>query len=258
MAILNRAEYATQPAPLRQQVGDLLKNARPEPIEGEILAVVVPDSNLLSAGPVAAQVYALLRGRHYETVLIVSASKSGSFRRLNICRLDEYRTPLGALAVNDRVRNELCDEDDDIFLDDHGHFHTEGIDVQLPFLQQSLRDFDIVPIVMGEETPEFCRELGNAIGEVMYNRRALVVACVDVLEAEEEGLEALPALVESRDVSRLMALLNSERVLMEGKGALIVAMIAALHRRATHAAVLDMRPPQGHTPGFVGAVLWRE
>lgn len=257
MAITDRVVYATQPSPLRNQIGDLLRKAEPVSVEGEILAVIVPDSNLLSGGKVAAEVYRTLQGRAYDTIILISPSHTGAFRRINICSLDTYHTPLGDLVVNDRVRNELCDEDDDIYLDDQGHFHTEGVDVQLPFLQTVLSGFDIVPVVMGDESPEFCRELGNAVGEIMYNRRTLLVASADILEASAEALAKMQELFEAGDVDRLMALLNGDAFRMEGKGAVLVALIAALHRRADDLRLLDVQPPRDDETGFLGAILAR-
>ena len=258
MPVSERAVYATQPSPLRNQINTLLGNANQPNVDGEILCVLVPDTNRVMGGDVAAEVYNSIRGRAYDTVILVAPSHTGAFGRMNICSVDSYRTPLGELRVNDAVRNELCDEDDDIYLDDQGHYHIEGIDVQLPYLQTVLQDFDIVPIVMGDESPEFCRELGAAIGEVMYNRRTLLVATVDVLEASDEALDRLQQAFSDRDVSSLMALLNSEAVRVEGKGPLLVALIAALHRRATNAQILRKRSPQNGSPGFVGAVIYRQ
>ncbi|MDX1530468.1 MAG: AmmeMemoRadiSam system protein B, partial [Rhodothermales bacterium] len=194
MALADRAVYATQPVQLEHQLDGLLAGAAPKPIEGEIVALVVPDSNRLAGGAVAAEAYGLLRGRDYENVILVSPSHHGPFERLSICRIDRYRTPLGDVPVNDRLRNELCDEDDDIFIDDQGHYHTEGADVQLPFLQKVLGGpdepgFSVVPIVMGSEQPAFCRELGHAIGEVMYGKRVLVIASADLLSVEGHALD---------------------------------------------------------------------
>lgn len=258
MAILDRPVYATQPRPLENQIASYLKTANPAPIEGDLFAIVVPDTNLLSGGEVAAEVYKLLQDREYDTVILIASSHTGSFPRMHICSVDTYHTPLGNLMVNDRMRHELCDEDDDIYVDDSGHFHTEGVDVQLPYLHQLLSDFDIVPIVMGDESPEYCRELGHAIGEVMYNRRTLIVASTDVLNASEENLATFKSLFEAHDVSRLMALVNSEQVHLHGKGPLLVAMIAALHRHANKARILRMEQANGTHPGYLGAVLWRE
>ncbi len=55
-----------------------------------------------------------------------------------------------------------------------------------------------------------------------------------------------------------MMLLNSERVRMVGKGPVLVAMIAALSRRAENARVLSLEPACTDTPGHIGADLWRE
>ncbi len=257
MSIADRPVYATQAAPLRKQVEKLLREADAPPIPGDVLAVIVPDSNKLDGGEIAAEVFKRLDGQEFETVVVVSPSHTGPFRRMNICSLNTYRTPFGELKINDRVRNELCDEDDDIFLDDEGHFHVEGVEVQLPFLQTMLGDFDVVPIVMGDESPEFCRELGTATGEVMYNRPTLLVATADVLEATEDAMAEFKRLFEGADVSRLMALLNSEKVRIEGKGAVLVALLAALHRRADHVEVVRMQPPRDGDRGYVGAILWR-
>jgi AmmeMemoRadiSam system protein B len=258
MSLAARAVYPTQPGPLRQHLDALLAAADAEDVPGDLVAIVVPDSNRTSGGPAAARGYALLRGVDLDTVLVISPSHHGEFGRLSICQTDAYHTPLGDVPVNDHLRNELCDEDDDIFLDDTGHYHTEGADVQLPFLQRVLGDgFDAVPIVMGEETPAFCRELGHAVGEVMYAKRALVVGSCDLLEGDAEALARLREAIEGFEESELMYLLGSETVRVEGMGALITTLIAARHRGATTARVLTLEPPADGEPGTLVCAFWR-
>ncbi|MFW5972568.1 MAG: hypothetical protein ACOCTG_01135, partial [Bacteroidota bacterium] len=91
----------------------------------------------------------------------------------------------------------------------------------------------------------------------MFNRRTLLVASADIVRGESEQVDRLKELIEARDVNRLMGFLNSDQVEVEGKGAILVAMIAALSRRATHARVLGVKEPENDEPGSVGAVLWR-
>ena len=253
---LNGMAYPKQARPLKHTLTEHLDTAQAVSIDGEIFALIVPNTNLLNGAPVSAEVYKLLEGRQYDTVFLIAPSHNGSFQRINICQVDAYNTPLGSLTVNDRLRHELCDEDDDIYLDDSGHFNGDGIDVQLPYLQTLHNAFDIVPVVMGDESPEFCRELGHALGEITYNQRALIVASADLINASEENLAAFKTFFEATDIPRLMTLFNSERVEMKGKGPLLVALIAALHRRINNARVLRMEAAQADSPGFVGAVLW--
>ena len=257
MSLAHRAVYPTQPGPLRQTVDDLLA-AAPEAPEADLVALVVPDSNRLAGGAAAAEAYAYARGLDVDTVVLVAPSHTGGFGRLSICTAEAYHTPLGDVPVDKKLSHELCDEDDDIFLDDTGHYHTEGADVQLPFLLRALGDgFDAVPIVMGEESPAFCRELGAAVGEVMYGKRAVVVGSCDLVAGNAAGFDPLRAGVEGFDESELMHLMGSETVRVEGMGALITTLLAARTRGATAARVLALEPPDGDVPGALAAVLWK-
>lgn len=261
MSLATRAVYPTQPAPLRQRLGALLAEAPASDLDipaGALVGLVVPDSNRVSGGATAARAYRLLAGAAIDTALVISPSHHGSFGRLSICQTDSYHTPLGEVPVNDHLRNELCDEDDDIFLDDTGHYHTEGADVQLPFLQAVLDGpFDAVPIVMGEESPAFCRELGSAVGEVMYAKRAVVIGSCDLLEGDADGLATLRAAIEAFDESELMHLLGSEAVRVEGMGALITTLLASKARGANRASVLALTPPEGDAPGSLAVAFWK-
>jgi AmmeMemoRadiSam system protein B len=194
-----------------------------------------------------------------DTVVLVEPNHEGTFDRLTLCRADAYPSPLGDVPVNDPFRNELCDEDDDIFLDDRGHYHEEGTRVQLPFLQRVLEGpFSIVPIVMGDESPALCRELGAAVGEVMYAKRAVVVASAELLALEGDALGRFTEALEAFNVSELMHLLGSETVRVEGVGPVLVAVIAAQHRGANRARLLRVVPPDGGRPGAFACALWRD
>ena len=259
MSLASRAVYPSQAAPLRQHLDALLEEAQPPDLDGgRLIALIVPDSNRLSGGPAAAEAYALLRDLELDTAIVISPSHSGEFGRLSVCKVDTYQTPLGDVAINDHLRNELCDEDDDIFLDDTGHYHTEGADVQLPFLQRVLGEgFDAVPIVMGEESPAFCRELGRAVGEVLYSKHAVVVGTADILDAEPASLDKLQAAIEGFDVSEVLHLMGSETVRVEGMGAIATVMLAAQERGATHARVLALGGSEEGTPGPIACAFWR-
>ena len=257
MSLASRAVYLTQPGPLRQTLDALLADAQTPPA-ADLVALVVPDTNRTHSGAAAADAYAYLKDADVDTVLMVSPSHTGDFGRLSICQADQYRTPLGDVPINDRLRHELCDEDDDIFVDDTGHYHTEGADVQLPFLQRVLGDsFSAVPIVMGEESPAFCRELGHAVGEILYGQRAVLVGSADVVGAEPGALDALRDAIETFNESELMHLLGGEKVQVEGMGALIVTLIAAKARGATAARVLSLDPPAAGAPGAIAIAFTR-
>lgn len=254
------SEYATQEAPLLAQVNSLLSDAPGLDLDFRVSAIIVPDANLMSGGPVAATVYAALRSAVYETVIVIAPSPLhlDDFKRIGICSLDEYRSPLGSVLVDEKVRNELCDEDDDIYIDDTGHFHQTGMDVQLPFLQSVLEGFTVVPLVMGSESLDLCKELGNAVGEIMFNRPTLVVACADIQFANEAGLDALRSALEALDIDALHRVLNRESdIVVRGKGAVLTAVMASVHRRANACKIASLQQPGDDEPGFAGVLIGR-
>ncbi len=91
----------------------------------------------------------------------------------------------------------------------------------------------------------------------MFNRRTLVVASVNILSATENGLAQLSALFEARDVPRLISLLNSSEIIMQGKGPLLVAPIASLHRRAKHLNILKIQAPGDQKDGYLSGIISR-
>lgn len=240
-------------------VASLIADATERPINGDILAVIVPGDIEGEHGPLAADVYACLKAQEpYETVMVVSPSRTGRFRRMTIPGADVYRSAAGDFRIDDTVRNELCDEDDDFFVDDTGQYADQGALAQIPFLKAALDDFKIVPVVMGEESPDFCRELATALGEIMFNRRTLVLATATITSGDAEGLSHLAQLLMDRDADRLLQFLTDGEVVVEGKGAVVSALQAALYRRATDVEILGVRPPSNDGPGALAAIVYRK
>ncbi|MDE2997304.1 MAG: AmmeMemoRadiSam system protein B [Bacteroidota bacterium] len=258
MTYTSALTYATQSGPLDAQIRILLSESEASPVDFRVMSLIVPNSDHTDGAPLAAKVYRSLPEGEYTNVISIASNRGEEFKRITVCSLDRYDTPLGPVPVSDAIRNELCDEDDDIFIDDRGHFLRHGLDVNLPFLQHRLEEFSVVPLVMGTETPEFCRELGSAVGEVMANRRTLAVACVDIVEASERGLELFRDNLQTLNVPAMLTLLNQEQeIRIEGKGPLLVAMMASLHRRANEVSVCDITAPTESRPGFAGALIGR-
>lgn len=239
-----------------EHVSRLLREAEPPPLDGDVRAVVVPHMDNVAGGRLTARVLKAVEGSAYSTVIVV-ASGSGVKGRIHVSRRESYPSTVGDFEVDLEAVDELCDEDDDIFADDRGHFVEDGIAVQLPFLKQALGGFRLVPVIMGDESPEYCRELGAAMGEVMYGKSTLVVACVDVLGAAADDLDSFRRRLEAGDVDAVMHLANSERVLLDGRGPLIAAMLAARHRNPIRVDVLELAGPSRRGPGRLGAVLTR-
>jgi AmmeMemoRadiSam system protein B/AmmeMemoRadiSam system protein A len=99
---------------------------------------------------------------------------------------DAYETPLGRIPVAKALARELSMADPLLKLSDCGHIQNElssrehALEVQLPFLQTVLRKFDIVPIVMGDQSRKACRALGDSLGAILERDNVVVVVSSDL------------------------------------------------------------------------------
>ena len=92
----------------------------------------------------------------------------------------------------------------------------------------------------------------------MFNRNTLIVVCADILKATPKGIEVFEQTLKNLDVPGMMTLLNQENeILVQGKGGIISALIAANHRRSKCVHVCDLVAPNGESHGFVGALIGR-
>jgi len=90
---------------------------------------------------------------------------------------DAWHTPLGDVPVDRELITAL---DNRLSLRRIGRDSEHSLEVQVPFLQTALADFKLAPIIMGDPSPAACRELGQAVADMVGERKALLVASTDL------------------------------------------------------------------------------
>jgi hypothetical protein len=160
--------YPADPKTLSDMIDVLLAQASGPPVSDPILAAVAPHAGYPYSGPVAAYTYAALKGRAYKRVVVIAPSHFAAFDFTSIYEGDAYGTPLGNVPVDKDFARQLASMSPTMRLSGQGHDPTpEGgehaIEVQLPWLQTVLGNFELVPIVMGNQSYESSRALGVAL-----------------------------------------------------------------------------------------------
>ena len=180
------AFYPADPKELTQMIDDLLAEATPPPVDGEILAAVAPHAGYPYSGPVAAWTYAALKGHKYSRVVVIAPSHYVAFDFTSVYDGDAYTTPLGQVPVDKEFARRLAKMSSTIQLSDKGHQATQdapehSVEVELPWLQTVLGNFELVPIVMGNQSYESSRALGVALARMLRNDHdTLVLASSDL------------------------------------------------------------------------------
>jgi hypothetical protein len=231
--------YPADPKELAKVVDDLVGHAPPPAIEGTVQTLVEPHAGYEFSGGVAAHGYALVKGKHFDRVVIIAPSHVDGFSFVSVYNGDAYQTPLGTVPVDKAFCRKIVGGDM-VQLSTRGHV-IEGergehaLEDQLPFLQRTIGDFKLVPIVMGDQSYEACRRLGLAIAREIKASKGtgtLIVASSDLShfhtydEAVKLDHKTLRAIGEWDYLSMAE---NFERRIWEacGGGPIVAAMIAS-------------------------------
>ena len=164
--------YPSDPKELSAMMDDYLARVTEPRESAPILAAVAPHAGYVYSGPVAAYTYAQLKGRGYKRVIVIAPSHYVAFDYTSIYDGDAYQTPLGNVPVDKAFARELAKMSATMQLSDKGHQATSdapehSIEVQLPWLQKVLGSFEVVPIVMGDQSYESSRALGVALAKLI-------------------------------------------------------------------------------------------
>ena len=163
---------------LRKQLETFFDNADVKPPSGKIRAVIAPHAGYVYSGQAAAYAYKPLRKGDYERVILLGVNhRLGGVRGGAITDAENWETPLGEVKVD----RDVCDEllKDELFASIPVSRDAEhSLEIQLPFLQERLQAFKLVPIMVGDLTDDECRRMG-ALLKVFVNEQTLVVASSD-------------------------------------------------------------------------------
>jgi AmmeMemoRadiSam system protein B/AmmeMemoRadiSam system protein A len=140
---------------LARDVLTMLDETRDPPlVPGFPKGLIVPHAGYIYSGPVAANAYSLLRPAAgiVKRVVLLGPCHRVAVRGLALPGASAFETPLGTVEVDaDAVRALAGMPQVGEFAPTHAQEHS--LEVQLPFLQQILREFKLVPLVVGSATP---------------------------------------------------------------------------------------------------------
>lgn len=162
--------------------------------------------------------YSHLRGAVYETVVFLETHIKQTDKKIPMSTLSSFDSGFGPVQVNDILRNEFCDEDDDFFIDNHAYNDKMELFRHLPYLQAALDDFNVVSVQICDEDPSIVREVTYVLSEIMEGRNVLlVVACS--LPGNHYSTDDIMKMVFQKDQSSLMNHLNSGDTVVSGSAA---------------------------------------
>lgn len=244
---------------LGETVRRLLEEAEEVPLKGKLQGLVAPHAGYMYSGPVAATAFKLLEPEQFPVVVVISPSHREYFRGVSVFNGKGYETPLGLVPVASEVSAALIEQDPAIQNSWAGHRDEHALEVELPFLQKTLGAFSLVPVVMGNQDYDTCTLLGEALGNVLTDVPALIVASSDLSHyySYEEALKLdrmAAELIEAFDEEQLMNALEAGRWEACGGGP-IVATVMACKKLGVNASDVLLYMNSGDVTGDYSAVV---
>lgn len=144
-----------------------------------ISCIIAPHAGYIYSGRIAAAAYQAIQGKQYNTVIVISPSHHEYFSGCSTI-LKNYSTPLGEISTDTDFTKQLNDQSGIISISELGHGKEHALEVQLPFLQMSLTNFQLVPIIMGRQNMETAQILAEDIYEVIksgFTSKKFLIVC---------------------------------------------------------------------------------
>ncbi|MBN2016476.1 AmmeMemoRadiSam system protein B [Candidatus Dojkabacteria bacterium] len=159
---------------LKNSVNKYLLDAKPSDPVKEIKAVISPHAGYAYSGPIAAYGYKIIqaRGQKAKNIIIIGTSHRMMFQGVALSNFDLWQTPLGSIPSS-TLYKELNDGSTFKLLNE-AHAFEHSIEVQLPFLQTILCDFEITPLNTGRITSH--KEIALALNNYIKEDTLLVVS----------------------------------------------------------------------------------
>lgn len=127
-------------------------------------AIIVPHAGYIYSGPIAASAFAQLipaKDKIHRVVLLGPCHRV-ALTGLATSSADYFETPLGSIAI-DRELSEQLLQLPQVHELDLTHAQEHSLEVQLPFLQQVLNEFTLLPLVVGDASGADVHEVLEAV-----------------------------------------------------------------------------------------------
>ncbi|MEA3438602.1 MAG: AmmeMemoRadiSam system protein B [Thermodesulfobacteriota bacterium] len=169
--------YPAKQSELKQTIDTLTQKAKQTAVKihpnKELKAIILPHAGYIYSGFTAAHASIVLSEKQFNKVILLGPDHRVGFRNCAISNVKGYQTPLGFIRLH---------EDTKILLKKSNLFQyiqpfdevEHSLEVILPFLQYYLKEFELVPIVMGR-TSEI-NAIANVIEPLLDSDTLLLVS----------------------------------------------------------------------------------
>ncbi len=170
--------YPDDPEELREAVATYLHEARSTEPGAVPKAIIAPHAGYVYSGPIAGSAYARIAPARdtIRRVVLLGPSHRVPLRGVAASGAESFLTPLGPVPL-DREAVESIRDLPQVAVIDQAHAMEHSLEVQIPFLQEVLGDFRLVPLCVGDASAE---EVAEVLDRLWGGPETLIVVSSDL------------------------------------------------------------------------------
>jgi len=231
------AFYPVAPEELQYSIS---KDSRAVAPNDSIIAGIAPHAGYMYSGMVASPLFDIIPRK--STVIVIGPNHFGIGGRLTTLSDCSWETPLGAVTIGAENASYLADKCD-LTIDYESHRKEHSIEVLIPMLQYRYSDFELVPILMADQSMDVACDLGMAVANLAETKDAMILASSDLTHYEPDDMarrkdSALLKSILDMDIKGMYDTLKRLHVSACGYGPMAAAITAAGQRGAKKGSLL--------------------
>lgn len=172
--------YPADKLSLQALVDGYLKDARKDlpDVPPGVFAVIAPHAGYVYSGKAAAYSYNAVRGKGFNTVVLLGPSHRIPFKGVALYPSGAWETPLGRVNIDAAMARKFASLSSNIRSLPAAFSEEHSLEVQVPFLQRTLKDFKIVPLLTGAMEKEDIEALAETLTTTLKQNKGRVLLVV--------------------------------------------------------------------------------
>jgi len=233
--------YPSDKKELKETVDNFLSKVEKGKRDGRLIAIISPHAGYRYSGQVAAYGYKELKDSGIKKVILIGPSHHAGFKGASVYTKGRFRTPLGDVEINEKLAGSLLDGNADVTFYPEAYEKEHSLEVQLPFLQTVLKDFTIVPILIGSPTKQTFDHLIARLADIL-DEKTIIVASTD-LSHYHDYQKAIEMDSKIISAAERLAVIDAGQLLQDGRSEMcgaypVIIAIEAARRYGANLGIL--------------------
>lgn len=142
-------------------------------------AMIVPHAGYLYSGDVAGSAYSTLSAHadSIDQVLLLAPAHKNAFEGICLTDVETYELPTGMIQTDQTIVEHLVDDYDSCFINNEFHEEEYAIELQIPFLQSTLKQFKLIPVLIGQTS---AKDIYDLLYPYLFNENMVIIATSDL------------------------------------------------------------------------------